>query len=472
MALTGTDRGAGNNNVAASSVAITPGSNFAAGSHAVLVLAYDNNGTAGADPYTSIGDSVGNTWIPRQAALYDPGNAAAGITLRVFSCPMLVAALTTSNTITVSFSASTTAKSWALHEVTCAAGSIVRYINSGVNTGAASASPTVNTASITSGDLVIGAGAAESGDTWAGDADVSNGSWSAHQHSAAGTGLTGASVTSQRKVVSGTATQTYNPTLTSADVILAWVQFREVVSSITAGSGSFGITGQTANLRHNKTIVAAAGSFAVSGQAVNLRWHHRITAAAGSFEVTGNNASMAITTTLPAAAGSFAVTGNDVNLRWHHRITAAAGSFAVTGQTINLLRNLRLSAATGAYVITGSDVTLPTIATGYTLQADSGSYSITGRDAGLTIGRRLPAEAGAYALSGSTVDLIRGLVLTAESGVYEIDGFTVELTRGEKVVVRIKSQIFLSINLKSPIDTVRRIKSPITKTITIKSRIQ
>src|SRR6185295_8457523 len=162
MALVGTDRGSNNLNTAATTVAIAPGSNFDQATFAVLCLAYDNAGSAAADPYSSISDNKSNTWTSRQAALYDPGAASAGATLRIFTSPMEKAALTTSDTITVSFGANTpTAKSWTLHQVTSDSPyGVVGYVTGNVNAGAGTGTPTVTTTSITSGDMVIGAGAA------------------------------------------------------------------------------------------------------------------------------------------------------------------------------------------------------------------------------------------------------------------------------------------------------------------------
>jgi len=230
MSLTGTNRGTGGNNTGATSIACAPTSNFGVGSFAVLCLAYDNTGTSGADPFVSISDSLNNVWTPREAALYDPGAAAAGVSVRIFTSNMHRGKLTTSDTVTISFGAdSVVAKHYAFHEITAGVGNFVQYVNSGVNTGAATGTPTVTTGSITNTNLVIGCGGAESANTWTGDADTTNGSWSAQQAGASGTGTTGISITSQRKVVTASATQTYNPTLTSADCILAWAQFSEYV---------------------------------------------------------------------------------------------------------------------------------------------------------------------------------------------------------------------------------------------------
>lgn len=225
------DRGSGNHNSSAASITITPGSNSASGSMGVLVVALDNGGSAGANTIapTSATDSVGNVWTLRINPLFDNGAASAGVEVAFYTAP-LTTAFTTSNNVVLTWLSSTsiTAKAWALFEVVPTAGKTISYITGAAGTGSTTGTPTVTTGSITSGDVVIGGGGAESADTWAGDADTSNGSWSTHQHNAAGTGTSGMSVTAQSKVVTGTATQTYNPTLTSVDTILGWVQLREV----------------------------------------------------------------------------------------------------------------------------------------------------------------------------------------------------------------------------------------------------
>jgi hypothetical protein len=169
--------------------------------------------------------------------LFDNGSNSAGVELAFYTAPLTVA-FTTSNNVVLTWQSATsvTAKAWALFEVVPTAGKVMSYITGAAGTGGTSASPTVTTSSITSGDVVIGGGGAESSDTWAGDADSTNGSWSTQQHNVAGSGASGMSVTAQSKVVSGTATQTYNPTLTSADVILGWIQLREITPASNPGA--------------------------------------------------------------------------------------------------------------------------------------------------------------------------------------------------------------------------------------------
>lgn len=229
MSLTGNDRGTAGNNSSASSLTITFPQAMAAGSLGILGIALDNAGSGGSNavaPLSAV-DSVGNTWTRRQSAIHDPGAASAGVELAIYTCDIQVA-ITTSTTLVLSFGTNVTAKAGGLHEVSSDVSiKRPRYKTGGVGTGATTGTPTVTTASITNGNMVIGVGGAESASTWTGDADTTNGSWSAQQAVGFGSGNSGMSTTSQRKIVTATATQTYNPTLTSVDCILAWIEIEE-----------------------------------------------------------------------------------------------------------------------------------------------------------------------------------------------------------------------------------------------------
>lgn len=233
--ITGTDRGSGSTNTGSqNTLVVTPGSNFSPRSWAVLFVAYDNSGTNGADPFSAITDSAGNVWTSRQNSLNDPGAASAGIAVRVFTSDMSVKKLTTGDTITVSFGGITTvARAWALHEVKPGASRVISYVTGG-QASQTSATPSITTGSITSGDIVL-AGVGREGNTApTGDADSSSGTWSAVLGSRVGTTTSGAEIVTQRKVVTGTATQTYNPTFggTSADGCNVWIQLTEIPAGL------------------------------------------------------------------------------------------------------------------------------------------------------------------------------------------------------------------------------------------------
>ncbi len=232
-ALTGTDRGSGNHNSASATLTVTPTSNFTASSFGVLCIALDNSGSAGStliSPTTASG-SDGSTWTKRPNSLFDNGAASAGVEIVIYTSSST--SLTTAQSITVTWSSTTpTAKAWTLTEVAAATGKIISFRTSDVNTGATTGTPTFSSnPTVNDGEMIIGAGGAESANTWTGDSDTTNGSWSSQQSNAAGTGTSGMSITTQRKIVNATGTQTYNPTLTSADVILAYIILTEVSPS-------------------------------------------------------------------------------------------------------------------------------------------------------------------------------------------------------------------------------------------------
>lgn len=228
MTLTPANRGSGAHNTSATSFTLNVSTNCTAGAMVLLCVGSDNANTAGAAFSTfTVTDTAGNTWVRQVTPLYDPGAANAGVTGAWFTTNQDVGTVTTSVTITVTFNTAATAKSWCAFEVTASAGGVPVVVGSGVNAGAGTGTPTVTTSTIDNGDAVFGAGFSESTDTWAGDADTTNGSWSTHQHNGAGSGATGMATTAQYKVVTATATQTYNPTLTSADCILCYVIIHE-----------------------------------------------------------------------------------------------------------------------------------------------------------------------------------------------------------------------------------------------------
>lgn len=64
-------------------------------------------------------------------------------------------------------------------------------------------------------------------------------------------------------------------------------------------------------------------------------------------------------------------------------------------------------------------------AVSYSIDADAGSYTLTGSDAALTATRKIAANAGSYTLTGfdATLTTTSAYELVAESGSYTITGF-------------------------------------------------
>lgn len=242
MALLGTNRGVGSNATGATSVAITPTQVFTAGSFAVLALAYDNAGSQGSDPYTSISDTAGNVWTSRVNVLNDPGAASAGSTLRIFTCT--VGTLNLSTTITVNFNASTTNKTWTFTEFTSNVVDGVPTFGTSATATGGTTTPTITSSSITSGDVIFGAMANEGNATVTADSDTTNGTWSTQQTTSVGAGTGGMQVASQYKITTGTGTQTYNLTLSAAgDWSIGWMSITEVIGGSFDPFGMLGFFG-------------------------------------------------------------------------------------------------------------------------------------------------------------------------------------------------------------------------------------
>jgi hypothetical protein len=244
MALVGNNRGTGGNVTAATTIGISPQQNFSANTLAVLALAYDNSGGGGADPYSSITDSVGNLWTSRANGLNDPGAASAGSTIRIFTAT--VSTLNTTDTITVTFGSSTTAKSWTLTEFSSNTADFgADFLSAGTPATGTGTTPSTGSISVTSGDAIFGAMANEGNATVTADSDTTNGAWSTQQTINNGTGTSGMQVASQFKIVNATGNQTYNLTLSaSGDWVVTTIQITEV-SLVTASDpmGMFGFFG-------------------------------------------------------------------------------------------------------------------------------------------------------------------------------------------------------------------------------------
>jgi hypothetical protein len=256
MALTGTSRGSGTHNTAASSRAVSPSGTIPAGSIAVIVWALDNSGTSGVSRFSSMADSVGNTWSTPLNINKTAGTANDGTTL-VMSWSKLTTQLLNTNTITITLTGNVTPKCYAIHQITPAAGNSVEYVTSGSTTGTGNVALTTGT--IDNLQMVVCAAANEYGtaQTPTHDTDTTNGSWSTALYAEVGTTGAGQNVASQRKVVTASATQTYNVSYSSsADYAAGWLSFKEVIG------GTF-----TANAIVRKTVSPTFAADAVIASA-------------------------------------------------------------------------------------------------------------------------------------------------------------------------------------------------------------
>jgi hypothetical protein len=139
--------------------------------------------------------------------------------------------------------------------------------------------------------------------------------------------------------------------------------------------------------------------------------------AAGS---TGN-----ITATASAASAHVLVHGAfKIVAATNKSIDADAGSYSVTGTTTGTQLGRVVGADAGSYAVSGTDATL---SKGLTLGADAGSYSVSGQDVTFNRTYVIGADAGSYAVTGTDAGLFVGYAVTADAGSYSVSGTDADL---------------------------------------------
>lgn len=127
--------------------------------------------------------------------------------------------------------------------------------------------------------------------------------------------------------------------------------------TVTADSGTYNLTGQTANTLYPRSMPAANGTYGLTGNAATLvkSGSYSFVADAGAYTLVGSNALVDLA--MVAGQGSYALTGQAATLTYtplsNPTLVADAGTYALTGRAANLLRGLRLTADVGAYSLTG-----------------------------------------------------------------------------------------------------------------------
>lgn len=102
-----------------------------------------------------------------------------------------------------------------------------------------------------------------------------------------------------------------------------------------------------------------------------------------------------------------------------YTLAADSGSFALTGQDAGLAFNRTLAADSGSFNLTGQAANL---AFNRVLAADSGAFTLSGQAANLLFNRRLSADSGAFSLVGQDAGLAFNRRLAADSGAFALTG--------------------------------------------------
>lgn len=107
-------------------------------------------------------------------------------------------------------------------------------------------------------------------------------------------------------------------------------------------------------------------------------------------------------------------------------LNAEVGSYVVTGQAATVRATRLLNASPGSYVVTGQAASLRAARL---LNASPGVYVVTGQAASALAARLLNATAGSYAVTGQAATLLRAALLGATPGVYVVSGANALLTQ-------------------------------------------
>jgi hypothetical protein len=133
---------------------------------------------------------------------------------------------------------------------------------------------------------------------------------------------------------------------------------------VTAGGGSFALTGNGVSLRAARRLSAAPGVFGLAGAALVLTYQqahgqneaaqYALTAAPGSFGLSGSAVAMRVQRRLTAGQGGFALAGGSAALVYGRRLPAATGALALQGNAVMFGAARRLSAQAGEFDLTGA----------------------------------------------------------------------------------------------------------------------
>jgi len=122
----------------------------------------------------------------------------------------------------------------------------------------------------------------------------------------------------------------------------------------------------------------------------------------------------------------FIDSGNDYpRLGWQYEaasgvvINAESGTFSLSGQDAGLLADRLLSSELGTFSLSGQDTDL---LADRLLEAEPGTFSLSGQDALLLVDLVLNVETGTFSLSGQDVDLLADRLLNSESGTFSLSG--------------------------------------------------
>ena len=230
---------------------------------------------------------------------------------------------------------------------------------------------------------------------------------------------------------------------------------------VTATTRAFTLTGIDARLRY-PYIPATTTTYVLTGIAAGLRLSNtRMAAGTGTYIVTGVAASVRVARVVHGTSQTYVWTGVAANLVHNKPIAAAVATYVWTGVAATLRATRLLSAVTKAFVLSGKAAKLEwghrlfaTLAGVFTwtgvaasfvrgrgLAADVASYVETGKDANLVHANRLPADSQPYALTGLDVGMTATRTMPAAATSYATTGIAAGLDVGRYLGANLASYV-------------------------------
>lgn len=113
-----------------------------------------------------------------------------------------------------------------------------------------------------------------------------------------------------------------------------------------------------------------------------------------------------------------------------YTLDAQPGSYAITGAAATPVAGRVLNASPGSYSVAGAATTL---ARGFMLDASPGSYAITGAAATPLAARSISADPGSYSVSGAAAQLAAGRLFSVDPGSFAVTGADASVLAGRVI---------------------------------------
>lgn len=199
--------------------------------HVFVRVAADNSNTNGAAPGLAVSDSNGHVWnlVFAGAMLQDPGAANAGVATWLFYAHIVEGQMFSTNSITLTWSGAANPPAKAVVIEEWSGIKQTGFITgSGAGGGGVGTAPSADAFPATIGNLVYGFLGIEGPgtDTYTQDTDTVGGAWVGLTSVAttSGTAISNVTTRGAYKIITSTAQQIWNPTITSRDYAVGLIE--------------------------------------------------------------------------------------------------------------------------------------------------------------------------------------------------------------------------------------------------------